>query len=200
MVIVPQEYKLGRDEPRVTFKNFYIEYGRFHNDETNMWIHLVFIPLIVMCLFGCFYCSPNLRHFKFAWKEEVSFAIGDYTARESNQVEGEFVVRATTAAWLLICSFYLWTDLICGSVAMLGGIALCKTACVISDLDAEEGLLGGQAFWFWLGVQVFGWITQFVGHGVFEQRAPAILTNLLFLFLAPFFVAFEVLNMVFGYK
>lgn len=39
-------------DPRFTFKNFYIEYGRFHSDQTNIVIHLVFIPLIVLSLFG----------------------------------------------------------------------------------------------------------------------------------------------------
>lgn len=38
-----------------------------------------------------------------------------------------------------------------------------------------------------------GWIVQFIGHGVFERRAPALLDNLLqALVLAPFFVCFEV--------
>ncbi len=32
------------------------------------------------------------------------------------------------------------------------------------------------------------------------ERAPALLDNLLLMFVAPFFQVFEVLNMVFGYK
>jgi len=43
---------------------------------------------------------------------------------------------------------------------------------------------------------VFGlaWIAQFVGHGVYEKRAPALFDNLVqAVFLAPFFVWFEVL-------
>lgn len=40
---------------------------------------------------------------------------------------------------------------------------------------------------------VVGWLVQFVGHGVFEQRAPALLDNLVqALVLAPFFVVFEI--------
>lgn len=35
---------------------------------------------------------------------------------------------------------------------------------------------------------------------MFEKRAPALTTNLLFMLLAPFFVAFEILNLTFGYK
>ncbi|KAA8906400.1 hypothetical protein FN846DRAFT_948744 [Sphaerosporella brunnea] len=49
-------------------------------------------------------------------------------------------------------------------------------------------------------VQVISWISQFVGHGVFERRAPALLDNLVqALFLAPLFVWLEVLFML-GYR
>lgn len=39
---------------------------------------------------------------------------------------------------------------------------------------------------------VISWIAQFIGHGVFEHRAPALLDNLVqALILAPFFVTYE---------
>ena len=50
------------------------------------------------------------------------------------------------------------------------------------------------------GVQTVCWIGQFVGHGVFERRAPALRDNLVqALFLAPFFVWMELL-FSFGYR
>ena len=49
-------------------------------------------------------------------------------------------------------------------------------------------------------VNVASWGMQFIGHGIFEQRAPAIITNLTFAFLAPFFITFEVMNSVFGFR
>ena len=51
-----------------------------------------------------------------------------------------------------------------------------------------------------LAIHCIGWISQFVGHGVYEQRAPALLTNGLFAFIAPFFCTFELLNIGFHYK
>ena len=44
------------------------------------------------------------------------------------------------------------------------------------------------------------WIAQFYGHGVHEGRAPALMDNIGFAGLAPFFVTFEFLNHVIGYK
>lgn len=59
---------------------------------------------------------------------------------------------------------------------------------------------GMTANYIAIGVHVFSWLAQFVGHGVFEGRAPALLDNLVqALFLAPFFVWMEILFM-FGYR
>lgn len=51
-----------------------------------------------------------------------------------------------------------------------------------------------------LVIFVLSWIFQFVGHGVFEGRAPALLDNLVqALVMAPFFVFLEIL-FKFGYR
>jgi 2-hydroxy fatty acid dioxygenase len=51
-----------------------------------------------------------------------------------------------------------------------------------------------------IAIHIVSWIAQFIGHGVFEGRAPALLDNLVqACFLAPFFVWFEVL-FFFGYR
>ena len=53
---------------------------------------------------------------------------------------------------------------------------------------------GKTANYWALGLQLFSWIAQFIGHGVFEGRAPALLDNLVQAFLlAPFFVWLEIL-------
>ena len=45
-----------------------------------------------------------------------------------------------------------------------------------------------------LGLFTIGWIFQFVGHGVFEKRRPALIDNLVqSLVLAPYFIMFEFL-------
>merc|ERR1712224_744095 len=44
-----------------------------------------------------------------------------------------------------------------------------------------------------LTVHIVCWIAQFVGHGVFEKRAPALMDNLLLTLVAPDFVIIEIL-------
>lgn len=59
---------------------------------------------------------------------------------------------------------------------------------------------GMQANYIAASVHVVSWIAQFIGHGIFEGRAPALLDNLVqALFLAPFFVWLEIL-FFFGYR
>jgi 2-hydroxy fatty acid dioxygenase len=48
-------------------------------------------------------------------------------------------------------------------------------------------------------VQIIGWGLQFLGHGVFEGRRPALVDNVLLTLAAPLFVVLEVM-MTFGYK
>jgi uncharacterized membrane protein YGL010W len=59
---------------------------------------------------------------------------------------------------------------------------------------------GMQANYIAIGVHIVSWVVQFVGHLIFEGRAPALLDNLVqALFLAPFFVWLEVLFAL-GYR
>jgi len=44
------------------------------------------------------------------------------------------------------------------------------------------------------------WIIQFIGHGLFEQRAPALVTNVLLTINAPLFANLEIFYYVFGYR
>ncbi len=59
---------------------------------------------------------------------------------------------------------------------------------------------GMTANYWALAVHIVSWLAQFVGHGIFEGRAPALLDNLVqALFLAPFFVWLEMLFLL-GYR
>ena len=51
-----------------------------------------------------------------------------------------------------------------------------------------------NAFYVAFGIHILAWAAQFIGHGVFEGRKPALIDNLLqSLVLAPFFVWFHIL-------
>ena len=59
---------------------------------------------------------------------------------------------------------------------------------------------GMSANYWAVAIFVLSWVAQFIGHGVFERRAPALLDNLVqALVLAPFFVWMELLFAI-GYR
>ncbi|CAH2040795.1 unnamed protein product [Thlaspi arvense] len=83
---------------------------------------------------------------------------------------------------------------------------LLQMACSSSDVDLRRPTSILKAFSILedlvvLVAQVACWTGQFIGHGVFEKRAPALLDNLSQAFLmAPFFVLLEALQKVFAYE
>lgn len=59
---------------------------------------------------------------------------------------------------------------------------------------------GSTANYWAGGLMMASWIAQFIGHGIFEGRAPALFDNLIQAFvLAPFFVWMEMLFYL-GYR
>lgn len=99
-----------------------------------------------------------------------------------------------TIAALLYGTLYFLMEPVAGGLlvpVLLGGTAYAN------HLTASYGRTANT----WAVVlHVISWLAQFVGHGVFEGRAPALLDNLVqALFLAPFFVWMEILFSL-GYR
>ena len=51
-----------------------------------------------------------------------------------------------------------------------------------------------------LTLHIIGWVAQFYGHFACEGRSPALMTNIFYALLAPFFATFEAMNYLAGYK
>ncbi|KNA12993.1 hypothetical protein SOVF_120740 [Spinacia oleracea] len=92
--------------------------------------------------------------------------------------------------------FYVGMDKKAGSLAAL----LCFLCLFGASSFANH--LGYSLTWkVVLAAQLFGWTAQFLGHGIFEKRAPALLDNLVQAFLmGPYFVLLEALQQFFGYE
>ena len=70
----------------------------------------------------------------------------------------------------------------------------------LAFIDDNTNAFGGHLFTIALAIHILGWVAQFVGQGIYERRTPAIATNVLLALMAPFFVIFEILNKLIGYK
>lgn len=95
---------------------------------------------------------------------------------------------------LLYSLGYIFLDPLAGSI--LTPLLLASTV-YASNLTSTYGATANT--WA-LGIHIVSWLAQFVGHGVYEGRAPALLDNIVQAgFLAPFFVWLEGLFML-GYR
>ena len=99
-----------------------------------------------------------------------------------------------TIAAILYSSFYILLEPVAGTALLpiiIGWTALANY--LTSTYTSTTNIIA-------VGVEIAAWIAQFIGHGVYEGRAPALLDNLLqALVLAPFFVFMEFL-FFFGYR
>lgn len=102
----------------------------------------------------------------------------------------------STIGSILYSGFYILLEPVAGSILLpfiIGWTAFSNHILATSSNTALANQIAGAIFFF-------SWIMQFIGHGAFEKRAPALLDNLVqALVLAPFFVFMELL-FIFGYR
>ncbi|EZF71074.1 hypothetical protein H105_06704 [Trichophyton soudanense CBS 452.61] len=154
----------------------FLFYGAYHHHPVNVMIHITCVPIIMLCMFLLVGSAGPL----FSVPEAISIQ--------------HLPPNGGTIAAFVYLMLYMLMEPVAG--AMLTPLLLSGTAYTNYLLAAY-----GQTAVYWsLAVQGVAWILQFVGHGVFEGRAPALLDNLVqAFFLAPFFVWLEVLFYL-GYR
>ncbi|RDY05631.1 hypothetical protein CR513_10506 [Mucuna pruriens] len=151
-------------------------YGAYHSNPTNVAIHVVFVWPILFTAQILLYFTPPLL--------SVGF------------LPPVLVLNSGFFSTLFYALFYIALDKISGSLAAF----LTFFFWLVSSFVANT--LGYSLAWkVVLAAQLICWTGQFIGHGVFEKRAPALLDNLVQAFLmAPFFVLLEVLQSCVGYE
>ncbi|PGH26811.1 hypothetical protein AJ80_01577 [Polytolypa hystricis UAMH7299] len=154
----------------------FLFYGAYHHNTVNVVIHITCVPVIMMCMF------------LLASTVKPLFSVPDFLAIQN------LPPNPATLACVLYSSLYILMEPVAG--ALLTPLLFAGTAW----MNCLSSAYGSTAVYWSLVVQAVSWILQFVGHGVFEGRAPALLDNLVqAFFLAPFFVWLEVLFFL-GYR
>ncbi|KIP07727.1 hypothetical protein PHLGIDRAFT_89225 [Phlebiopsis gigantea 11061_1 CR5-6] len=153
-------------------------YGAYHNNPTNVRIHMIFVPLIVWSWVAIQTSFPHP-----AFLPEVHYKFNDYMVFDLN-----YATLYALANWL----YYFSLEPLAALLYLPQYTLMLLTA--IAFGYRPDGLTVGFA------IQAVSWVMQFAGHGFAEKRAPALLDNLLgAVVLAPFFVHLEVL-FILGYK
>ncbi|KAF9894379.1 hypothetical protein FE257_007882 [Aspergillus nanangensis] len=151
-------------------------YGAYHNNPVNVAIHITCVPILLFTGIALASNSP------------VLFDLPDALTIPN------LPANIGTIGALFYASFYILLEPVAGAlVAPL----LVSGAAFANHLLTTQG--PSVNYWFG-GIHAVSWVAQFIGHGAFEGRAPALLDNLVqALLLAPLFVWMEIL-FFFGYR
>lgn len=143
-------------------------YRSYHFNKTNVTIHLICIPIILLSAIGALTC----------WQ----FA------------EQSIYINLGIALAVGYGLFYSLLDWKLGIPALM---FLASSSCLFTSYYSsikEDSLISRKGIlYLYLALHFGGWIAQLYGHKIHEQRAPAFTDNVLqALVLAPFFVVFEI--------
>lgn len=100
----------------------------------------------------------------------------------------KFMGTPVTLGHVLGLGYGIFYILLCIPAGLLAS-GILATALYVLDKGKID-----MAFKQEFGIFVLAWVFQFVGHGVFERKKPALFDNLVqSLVLAPYFILFELL-------
>lgn len=154
-------------------------YGAYHNNTVNFLIHVLGVPLLWWS--GVVFASS------LPWPEAFPHLAPVQLA--------PYATLALNWGTLMVAAYWLYYFILEPLTATLFLPQLVVTFLTAQATAAAPHGVTTAAF-----IHVGSWIAQFIGHGVYEGRAPALLDNLLgAVVLAPLFVHLEIL-FLFGYK
>jgi len=153
-------------------------YGAYHNNKWNVLIHVTFVPILLWTTQVFLSAAPAP-----SWFPNYTHSFNEYMS---------FEWTWATVMAIIYQAYYFALEPVAAAIYLPQMVATVLTA--TSFAHREHGQRNA------LYLHVGSWIMQFIGHGVGEGRAPALLDNLLgAAFLAPFFVHLEVLFFL-GYR
>jgi len=163
----------------------FIFYASYHNDTTNMLIHICCIWPILITALALFQYTP-------------SFIATPSCVSSLHPLLQHVSINFPLVITLVYVVSYVLMDPIAGGLgATLVFASYLGTGILVKTTSS---IAGYPLFQVLLGYHVFLWIIQFIGHGVFEKRAPALINSWDQAFItAPLFVLLEIM-FLFGYK
>jgi uncharacterized membrane protein YGL010W len=97
--------------------------------------------------------------------------------------------------YLIVTFLYLYVDIFAG---LITAIQYPLIGYLLTFIKFE--IFGFSQIQSYLFINIFSWIAQFLGHGLFEKRKPALMENIFLTLNAPCFVNIELFNFLFNYR
>lgn len=138
------------------------EYAKSHQNETNLWIHMVCVPAIFLSSLALLWLVP----------------VGQWLPG----------VPAHIAPWINLATIGLPLALVFYARLSAGALLTAAIWVAISAALTVAALRTGlPVLWIAVGVWIAAWLVQFYGHKV-EGQKPSFAKDLLFLLIGPLFV------------
>ena len=115
-------------------------------DDTNIWIHIIFIPVIINSMFGFFYCFAPLKHWFVDFNQPVYkvLRLGNYTHMEGKLGDGQFMCTGVQWFWTSLATIHTLVEFRIGLVTFLFITATFQLFVIpICDADRKSNILGG---------------------------------------------------------
>jgi len=165
----------------------FIFYASYHNHPVNVLIHL-------FCIWQLLWTGLALLHFT---PSLAVYEIPDCVS-QGLPMFSQLKVNLPLLVTLIYVVTHTGMDPVAGGVSALLTVLLYFLTGFL--VDSTAAVYGYPLLQVLIGLHIFLWIAQFVGHGLFERRAPALLDSLDQAFItAPLFVILEIF-FFFGYR
>jgi uncharacterized membrane protein YGL010W len=135
-------------------------YGKYHQNQTNQFIHEICVPLIVFSVLGLLWIVPI-----------------PHQIRQSIQIDGVGLVNMAVLIFILALIYYIKLSRIIALGMAVMTIAMLIVLGILS-------VLGFSILFVSIGIFIVSWVGQFVGHKI-EGKKPAFLTDVQFLLMGP---------------
>ncbi|KAF9900084.1 hypothetical protein BX616_002716 [Lobosporangium transversale] len=170
-------------------KHQLLQYASHHNNPLNVGIHLTCIPLLLWTglVFGA-KSGPLLPA-----PSAAAVASGAPVAVALSKIYQFCPPNVSFLIMVAYNLYYICLDKVSTLITIPLFLGLARHATYFRMTNPNADRIA-------LTIHILAWIAQFIGHGVFEKRAPKLLDNLVQAFvLAPYFVVYEVLFFL-GYR
>ncbi|KAG0374779.1 hypothetical protein BGX24_009923 [Mortierella sp. AD032] len=165
------------------------QYASHHNHPINVGIHMIFIPLIVWSsLVFAANTGPII-----AYPSAAAVASGATIPVTLSKL---FELAVPNLAWVTMAgyvAYFIALDKPTGLLSVPIFLGLAKHATHFLTTNPKANRIAGY-------IHILSWIAQFIGHGVYEKRAPKVTDSVVQAALfGPYFVLWEILFFL-GYR
>ncbi len=135
-----------------------------------------------MAVYAAYHRHPVNRGIHFLGIPAIVWSIMVFLAFIPLFESAGIAVTGAHVAIVILLAYYLALDFALGVASVVVFTVLLVSALQLVTYDSQLAWMAGA------DVFVLGWVVQFLGHGVWEKRRPALVDNLFQVFVAPIFL------------